>query len=91
MDACLFIHAFSFIYEYSSNIFPTKKTKKKKIFIPQMDFFEMVERKVLEERMVPFMDTRIILRTPYPKTPPFALREKEVSGHRTTEPASDRS
>ena len=90
MDACLFIHAFSFIYEYSSNIFPTKKTKKKKIFIPQMDFFEMVERKVLEERMVPFMDTRIIRRAPYPKTAPFKQGEQEASGHHTTAAASDR-
>jgi len=57
MDACLFIHTFSFIYEYSSNIFPTIQTKKKKIFIPQMNFLEMVERKVLAEKMVPFMDT----------------------------------
>jgi len=34
--------------------FPTqpKKTKKKKIFIPQINFFEMVERKVLEEKLV---------------------------------------
>jgi len=57
MDACLFIHTFSFIYEYSSNIFPTIQTKKKKIFIPQMNFLEMVERKVLAEKLVPFMDT----------------------------------
>jgi hypothetical protein len=56
MDACLFIHAFSFIYEYSSNIFPTKKTKKKKIFLPQMKFLERVERMVLVGKMVPFMD-----------------------------------
>jgi hypothetical protein len=61
MDACLFIHTFSFIYEYSSNIFPTssqqEKPKRKKYFIPQMKFLEIVERKVLAEKMVPFMDT----------------------------------
>jgi len=34
------------------NIFLTIKTKKKKIFLPQINFFEMMERMVLEEKLV---------------------------------------
>jgi hypothetical protein len=78
-------------FSYTQHLPNQEKPQRNKFLSHRWIIFEMMERKVLAEKLVAVHGYLSKPASPDPKTPPFAQRENEASGHHITEPASDRS